>query len=283
MSESTPYRQRIREAADALRERLPETPRIALVLGSGLGEVADAVDRATPIPYEEIPHWPRSSVVGHAGRLVLGELSGIPAAVCQGRVHLYEGFAARDVAFPVRVLRELGVEVLVVTNAAGCLREEWAVPGLMLLSDHINLTGKNPLTGPHEPELGPRFPDMSRAYDPTLRGELRSRAERLGIRLEEGVYVAVPGPCYETPAEVRMLARLGADAVGMSTVPEVVAAVHGGMRVAGISSLTNPAAGLAHGPLDHEEVLEAGRTAARDLCRLLVDSIPALAASLAAL
>ena len=263
------YYEKIQEAAAFLRMRTSTTPKVGVVLGSGLGEVAEAVEDAVILPYGEIPHWPSSSVIGHAGRLLVGKLGGTPAAICQGRVHFYEGLPARDIAFPVRVLRALGAESFIVTNAAGCLRRKWPIPTLMMITDHINLLGTNPLTGINDERLGPRFPDMSHAYDVDLRAAARKAAGEMGIELKEGVYSAVAGPSYETPAEVRMLGTVGADAVGMSTVPEVIAAVHGGMRVLGISCLTNTAAGLLDGPLDHDEVLEHGKAASSDLAALI--------------
>lgn len=270
MDETTSdYYEKIQETAAFLRSKTSLTPRIGVVLGSGLGEVAEAVEEAVILPYKEIPHWPSSSVIGHAGRLLLGRIGGTPAAICQGRVHFYEGLSTRELSFPVRVLRAFGADTLVVTNAAGCLRKQWPIPTLMMLTDHINLLGSNPLSGPNDERLGPRFPDMSHVYDVDLRTAARRAASELGIELKAGVYVAVAGPSYETPAEVRMLGILGADAVGMSTVPEVITAVHGGMRVLGISCLTNTAAGLLEGALDHDEVLEHGRAASSDLASLI--------------
>lgn len=233
-------------------------PRIALVLGSGLGAYADSLDDATAVPYGDIPHWPSSTVEGHAGRLVLGRQAGVSVAVMQGRVHLYEGYSAWEAAFPVRALALLGCRALVVTNAAGAIDEDFAPGDLMLIRDHINLQGANPCVGPNLEALGSRFFDMTRAYHPEYHGAARRAAAATGVELREGVYVAVLGPSYETPAEIRSFRTLGADAVGMSTVPEVIAAAHAGLRSVGISCLTNMAAGVLDEPLDHEEVIATG-------------------------
>jgi purine-nucleoside phosphorylase len=236
-------------------------PVAGLVLGSGLGGFADGLARATVIPYEEIPYFPVSRVAGHPGRLVVGELAGeagpIAVAAMQGRVHGYEGWSAEDVAFGARVLCALGVRVLLVTNAAGGVNPSYAPGDLVRIADHLNLSGQNPLAGENDERLGPRFPDLSDAYDPRLGALLDGTAAALGIPLRTGVYACMPGPSYETPAEVRMLRALGADLVGMSTVPEVIAARHMRVPVAGISVVTNYAAGLARRPLSHEEVAEA--------------------------
>lgn len=252
-------RRRMEEAAAAVRARVPFEPRLAVILGSGLGALADHVEAAGSVPYREIPHFPTSTVAGHAGRLVLGWLEGKPVAVLQGRVHLYEGYSAQEVAFPVRVLYALGCRTLLVSNAAGGLNREWQAGDLMVITDHINFQGTNPLVGPNDDTLGPRFPDMSRPYDPGL-VELAERCaleERVVLR--RGVYVAVLGPSYETAAELRMLRGLGADAVGMSTVPEVIAARHLGMRVLGLTAITDMATGEVVQPVTHEEVLRVAR------------------------
>jgi len=251
-----------------LRERIDETPRVLLVLGSGLGALAEEIEDPTQIPYGEIPGFPRSTVEGHAGALVLGRLEGVPVAVMAGRFHLYEGWAVEDVVHPVRTLLGLGAETLLVTNAAGGIRRAFAPGTLMLISDHVNFTGRNPLTGPVL-EGETRFPDMTEAYDGTLRETVREVARERGIPLAEGVYAALHGPSYETPAEVRILERLGADAVGMSTVPEVIIARARGARVVGISCITNAAAGLTPEPLSHDEVVEAGAEASRDFSTLV--------------
>ena len=254
----------IRDATEAVRGRLGKVkPRVAIVLGSGLGPLADEVQSAIRIPYSAIPGFPEPGVAGHKGELVAGTLEGVPVIVQAGRFHLYEGHPAALAALPVRVFGELGVDTLIVTNAAGGIRRTFRAGTLMLIADHINLMWRNPLTG--QPEQGEeRFPLMHEPYDASLRKHALAVAAAAGIPLEEGVYAGLLGPSYETPAEVRMLERLGADAVGMSTVPEVLAARARGMRCLGFSSITNPAAGLG-APLAHEEVLEVGKVVARDL------------------
>ncbi len=248
-----------------MRERLGDLePRAAVVLGSGLGGLAEAVSAPTRIPYEDIPGFPTPRVEGHAGELIAGELEGVCVILQSGRFHLYEGHPPDTVALAVRVIAGLGVETLVVTNAAGGLCPAFQVPTLMLIADHVNLMWRNPLIGPVQ-EGEERFPDMAVPYDQELRELARQAARERGIRLEEGVYAGVLGPSYETPAEIRMLRRLGVDAIGMSTVPEVVTARARGLQVLGISSITNAAAGLSGEPLSHEEVLEAGRRLAADL------------------
>jgi purine-nucleoside phosphorylase len=238
-----------------LRARLGgRTPTVGLVLGSGLGAYADELAEPVAVPYGEIPHFPRSTVPGHAGRLVVGQRGGLTCAAMQGRVHYYEGHPAQVVAYPVRTLVALGCSTIIVTNAAGGLRH---APGtLMLIRDHINLIPDSPLRGINDDRLGPRFPDMTTAYHPELRELARAAARDVAVELDEGVYAALPGPAYETPAEIRMLGAVGADAAGMSTVPETIAAVHMGARVLGISCITNQAAGLGGAPLSHAEVTE---------------------------
>lgn len=243
-------------AAAYIQKRAAQSPKIGLVLGSGLGVLAEQMTRAVKIPYRDIPSFPISTVPGHAGQLVLGKLGGNDVVTMQGRFHYYEGYALSEVTFPVRVMHELGVETVIVTNAAGGINESFESGDLMLIRDHINFTFRNPLIGRNQPEWGPRFPDMSEAYDRTLRKLAREVASEQGIRLQEGVYAGVTGPSYETPAEIRMLRTLGGDAVGMSTVPEVIVARHMGMRVLGISCITNMAAGVLDQPLSHEEVME---------------------------
>jgi xanthosine phosphorylase len=266
------------EAAAVLRERLPEgvRPRLGVVLGSGLGGVADAMGDPVAVDYAHLPGFPRPAVEGHAGRAVLGSLAGVPALVLQGRAHLYEGTSPEAIVAPVRALRLAGVETVVLTNAAGALRAELRPGGLMLLADHINLTGANPLVGPNDDALGPRFPSLRDAYDPRLRAVLRATAADLGIALGEGVYLAVSGPSFETPAEIRAFRVLGADAVGMSTVHEVIAARHAGLRVAAISAITNLAEGLSDEPVSHEGTLRDAARAAGDLARLIEAAAPAL-------
>jgi xanthosine phosphorylase len=252
-------------------------PRVGLVLGSGLGGLADAVQDPVVIPYERLPGFPLGGVVGHAGRLVLGTLSGIPVAVLQGRAHLYEGTDPAKILVPIRTLRALGAEVLILTNAAGSLRQEVGPGRLMAIADHINLMGTNPLIGPNDDAVGPRFPSLRDAYDPALLTALDEAARALGIDLAEGVYLAVTGPSFETPAEIRAFRALGADAVGMSTVPEVIAARHCGLRVAAVSAITNLAEGMGDQPLSHEQTLASAADAAGDLQRLLTRLLEDLA------
>jgi xanthosine phosphorylase len=243
--------------------------RLGLVLGSGLGGLADAVTDAVAIPYSELPGFPVGSVAGHAGRLVLGTLAGTPVVVLQGRAHLYEGIAVADLAVPVRTVRALGAEALVLTNAAGSLNPAVGPGGLMALTDHINLMGANPLTGPNDDALGPRFVGLGDAYDADLRARLHAAADAEGIALADGVYLAVAGPSFETPAEIRAFKVLGADAVGMSTVPEVIVARHCGLRVAAVSAITNLAEGLGDVALTHEHTLASAGVATADLQRVL--------------
>ena len=267
------------DAVATIRTRSSLRPQVGVVLGSGLGGFADAVDDQVELAYGEIPGWPVSTAVGHAGTLVLGTFGGVPVAVMRGRAHLYEGLPAAKVVFGVRVLGRLGIESLVLTNACGALDASLEPGTLVALSDHLNLQGASPLVGPNDESLGPRFPDMTDAYDPAYRALARAAADRLGIRLGEGVYAAWLGPAFETPAEIRMLRTLGADLVGMSTAPEVLAARHMGIRCLALSCVTNAAAGVLPEPIDHERVLEVGARAAGDLVALLREVLPALAAS----
>jgi purine-nucleoside phosphorylase len=256
-------------AADFIQSRITVEPRIGIVLGSGLGAFADTLENATTIPYAEIPRWPQSTAVGHAGNFVAGLAGGVPVAVLAGRAHLYEGYSARDAVFGIRTLDLLGVNTVILTNAAGGVNRDYKPGDLVLISDHINLLGQNPLTGPNDDSIGPRFPDMSEAYSKPLRETARGAGKAIGVELREGVYAAVPGPSYETPAEIRYLRAIGADLVGMSTVPETIAANHAGMRVLGISCVTNHAAGVIEGKLDHKEVLEVGERMKGTLIELL--------------
>jgi purine-nucleoside phosphorylase len=276
--ERTPLSASLDQAADALRARVGgAAPEVALVLGSGLGGLADELEGARFVPYTDVPGFPASTVEGHRGRLAFGQLAGRSVVAMQGRVHLYEGYTAADVVFPVRVMLALGARALIVTNAAGGIAPSFRPGDLMLITDHLNLTGTSPLLGAHDPALGPRFPDMSRAYDPELREGARRVAEDAGLQLREGVYAGLLGPSYETPAEVRMLERLGADAVGMSTVLEVVAAVHMGARVLGVSCISNAAAGLSDGPLHHDEVQAAANLAKEELTALVTGVVERIA------
>jgi purine-nucleoside phosphorylase len=260
----------IQSAVDHIRDAVSDvTPSVGIVLGSGLGALVDAMKVDGAAPYAEIPCFPTSTVDGHAGRLLLGTLGGVRVAVMQGRVHLYEGYTASEVVFPARTLVRLGASSLILTNAAGSVNPEFRGKEIMLISDHLNLTGANPLHGPNDMALGPRFPDMTDAYDLEYRQVAREVAKENNVTLREGVYAGLLGPSYETPAEIRMLRVLGADAVGMSTVNEVIAARHMGARVVGLSCLSNLGAGLAAGPLTHEEVKAAAIALQTDLTLLI--------------
>jgi xanthosine phosphorylase len=245
------------------------TPRLGIILGSGLGAVVDALQDATHTPYAELPGFPQPSVAGHGGTLSTGTLGALPVAIFQGRKHVYETGDARGMTVPIRWLKQQGAEALLLTNAAGSLKADVGPGRLMAIADHINLLGVNPLTGPNDDELGPRFPSLRDAYDPALRATLRRAAGELGIDLAEGVYLATPGPSFETPAEIRAFRTLGADAVGMSTVPEVILARHAGLRVAAVSAITNLAEGMGGEELSHEQTLRNAEIAARDLVRLV--------------
>ena len=252
-----------RESADALLEKLGGfRPRTLLILGSGLGDLGNEVENPVFVPYEQVPHMKHSTAPGHAGRFVFGRLAGQDVAVMQGRLHAYEGWSFADAAYPVRVLRLLGAENLFVTNAAGAVNDAFDVGDIMLITDHIKLFAGSPLTGPNVEEFGPRFADMSHVYTPAFQTVARQAAKELDIRLQEGVYMYFPGPQFETPAEIRAARVLGADAVGMSTVPEAIAAAHCGMQVLGFTLCTNMAAGVLDQPLSGEEVIEAGKAAA---------------------
>jgi purine-nucleoside phosphorylase len=264
---------RVQAAAAAIRKAAAgPAPKIGLILGSGLGAYADKLGGAKVIDYGDIPHFPRSHVPGHKGRLVVGTRNGISCVALQGRVHVYEGHSAAIAAFPARVLVALGAKVLIVTNAAGGINPSWSPGTLMLIRDHIDLLRDHALRGPNDDRLGPRFPDMTKAYAPELRALVKQAATTAGIALQEGVYVAMPGPTYETPAEIKMLQTVGADATGMSTVPEVVVARHMGARVIGISCITNQAAGITGAELSHQEVTETA-TRVRATFETLLDEI----------
>lgn len=266
----------IADAVVAIRERTSLEPSVGIVLGSGLGGFADELDGPVEIPYGDIPGWPVATALGHAGTLVVGMFRGVPVVVMKGRAHLYEGHPAEKVVFGVRVLGALGVRTLVITNACGGIREGLAPGDLVLVSDHINLQGTSPLAGPNDDSLGPRFPDMTGAYDPALRAAAHEAADRLGEPLAEGVYAAWLGPAFETPAEIRMIRTLGGDLVGMSTVPEVLAARHMGLRCLAVSCVTNMAAGILPEPLDAEHVLAVGAAAQGRLTALLGELLPRL-------
>jgi purine-nucleoside phosphorylase len=285
------YFDQVSEGVAFLRARLSSnggalSPQLGIVLGSGLGAVADAVENAVIVPYAEIPHFPQSTVEGHSGRIVAGTLGGAPVIVMQGRVHYYEGYTPAQVTFPMRVLGGLGLRAVILTNAAGGIQEGYIIGQLVMLSDHINFMGWNPLTGPNEPRFacipgaGLRFFDMTEAYSKRLRTLAREAAAAEGIDLAEGVYLATPGPSFETPAEIRAFRKLGATLVGMSTVPETIVARHMGIEVLGISCVTNLAAGLSATQLSHQEVFEAGRKVEHRLVALLKRLAPGIVISL---
>jgi len=264
----------IQEAADHISAKITTAPELGLILGSGLGILADLIANAVVIPYEDIPHFPVSTVEGHAGELLIGEIAGRTVVMMKGRFHMYEGYGPQLTAFPVRVMKALGVKTLLVTNAAGGVNTTYHPGDLMLIEDHLNMTGQNPLIGPNDDKLGARFPDMSDAYTRRLRTIAKEVAEAERIPLQEGVYVGLLGPNYETPAEIRMMRTLGADAVGMSTVSEVIVARHAGLEVLGISCISNMAAGILDQPLSHQEVMETTERVKDKFLRLVVALIP---------
>lgn len=265
---STLY-ERAQEAARLIRSRTDVEVPVAVVLGSGLGAFANDITDATQIPYDEIPGFARSTVEGHAGRLVIGKSGDVTAAAMQGRFHFYEGYSLQEVTFPMRVLKLLGVRTVVLTNAAGALNVEFTPGSLMVISDHLNLLGDNPLRGPNDERFGPRFPDLTSVYARRLQDVVIEEARALGLKLPRGIYGALAGPSYETPAEIRMLRTLGADVVGMSTVPEAIVARHMAMEVIGISCITNLAAGVSDEPIDHSQVMAIGERVRGDFTRLL--------------
>ncbi len=271
---------RAEAAAKFIQKQTSLRPKIALVLGSGLGAFADEFSAAAKIPYAKIPHFPRSTAIGHAGNLVLGKVDGVAVAGMQGRVHLYEGYSISEVVFPIRVFSRLGVKAVILTNAAGGINREFVQGRLVLIKDHINLQGVNPLVGPNDERFGLRFPDLTTAYDLSFRKMTVEAGAPFGIQMAEGVYAALLGPSYETPAEIRYLRSIGADLVGMSTVPEVIAARHCGIRVLGISCVTNAAAGILDQPLNHIEVLETAERVKGQFIALLKAVIPKIAESL---
>jgi purine-nucleoside phosphorylase len=266
-------------AAQSILQRTSMRPKISMVLGSGLGDFADSLIDSTRIPFSEIPAFPRSTAIGHAGQLVIGKSGDIPVAAMQGRVHLYEGYSAKQVTFPIRVFSRMGIQAVIVTNAAGGINLNYSEGALVALRDHINLQAANPLIGPNDDRFGPRFPDMTRAYDPEFRGFVAEEGRKLKLNLHEGVYLALAGPNYETSAEIHAFRTLGADLVGMSTVLEVVAARHSNIRVMGISCVTNMAAGITGAPLTAEEVFETGARVKNDFIGLLKAVIPRIAES----
>ncbi len=265
---------RAERAAKFILGKTKLRPRIALVLGSGLGDFADDFTNTTRIPYAKIPNFPQSTAIGHAGRLVIGNVGDIPVAGMQGRVHLYEGYAAKEVAFPIRIFARMGIKAMIVTNAAGGINRNYSQGCLVVIRDHVNLQGVNPLTGPNDERFGLRFPDMTQAYDREFQRFVTEEGKNLGLNIHNGVYLAVQGPSYETPAEIYSFRAIGADLVGMSTVPEVIAARHSGFRVLGISCVTNMAAGTTDAPLNQEEVLETAARIKTQFIALLRAVIP---------
>jgi len=266
----------IQEAAAYIQSKISETPVVGLILGSGLGVLAELVEQPVTIAYGDIPHFPVSTVEGHAGELLIGKIAGRTVAMMKGRFHMYEGYGPELTAFPVRVMKAIGVTKLLVTNAAGGINTSYKPGDLMLISDHLNMTGRNPLIGTNDNRLGVRFPDMSQAYSPQLRQKAKDVAASQGVELQEGVYVGFLGPNYETPAEIRMLRVLGGDAVGMSTVSEVIVAQHAGMEVLGISCISNMAAGILDQPLSHDEVMETAELVRDQFLKLVIGIIPVM-------
>lgn len=261
------------ESAEYLRKNMQVEPQIALILGSGLGRIGDKIESATYIDYATVPHMVRSTAIGHVGRFITGILAGKPVICMQGRFHAYEGHSAQDIAYPIFVMKELGVKTLVITNASGGINMSFSTGDIMMITDHINLTGMNPLMGPHDSTLGPRHNDMTYAYEPTLRRTMKSAASKAGVQLREGVYIGDLGPSFETPAEIRAYRALGADAVGMSTVFEVIAASDAGLPTVALSLITNMAAGVLDQPISSEEVQEIGARRAADMENLICEFI----------
>jgi purine-nucleoside phosphorylase len=272
---------RAERAAKFILGKTKLRPRIALVLGSGLGDFADDFTNATKIPYAKIPNFPQSTAIGHAGRMVIGQVGDTPVAGMQGRVHVYEGYSAKEVAFPIRVFARMGVKAMIVTNAAGGINRNYSQGGLVVIRDHVNLQGVNPLTGPNDERFGLRFPDMTQAYDREFQRFVTEEGKNLALNIHNGVYLAVQGPSYETPAEIYSFRAIGADLVGMSTVPEVIAARHSGIRVLGISCVTNMAAGTTDAPLNQEEVLETAARIKTQFIALLRGVIPRISEAIA--
>jgi purine-nucleoside phosphorylase len=279
-SKPSPEFARASAAAKLILSKTKLRPRIGLVLGSGLGAFADDLASAARIDYKRIPHFPRSTAVGHAGKLVIGKVGDVAVAAMQGRVHFYEGYSLNEVIFPMRVFARMGIQAVILTNAAGGINRGYSQGALVALRDHINLQGSNPLIGPNDERFGPRFPDMTHAYAKDFRKFAIEEGAKLGMVIHEGVYAALTGPSYEAPAEIKFLATIGADLVGMSTVPEVIAARHMGMQVLGISCVTNMAAGILDKPLDHKEVLETGERVKGQFIALLRGVIPRIFATL---
>ena len=273
---STSLYERAEHATRIIRSRISVEPRIAVVLGSGLGGFADDFEEAVSIPYEEIPGFVRSTAQGHAGRLVIGKVDSVPILAMQGRVHYYEGYSLEEVTFPVRTFGLLGIKTLILTNAAGGVNVQLTQGALMVISDHVNLMGVNPLRGPNDERFGPRFPDMTAVYSPELQELVIDEARAINVELRRGIYGGLSGPSYETPAEIHLLRNLGADAVGMSTVPEAIVARHMGIEVLGISCITNMAAGMSDEPINHEEVMATGDRVRETFTELLQRVIAAI-------
>jgi purine-nucleoside phosphorylase len=275
-NDDTSLYERVQDTVQWVRERLPEAPEVAMILGSGLGTLCEEFDDAVALDYADVPGFAESAVEGHEGRLVFGYLSGKPVLAMQGRVHYYEGWSLEELTFPVRVFAAMEVGTLLVTNSAGGSHPDFVPGDLMVITDHLNLTGVNPLRGANDARFGPRFPDMSYAYSPRVRAAIDEAADALGFDVKHGVYAGMAGPSYETPAEIRMVQTLGGDAVGMSTVPEVIVANHGGLEVGGISCITNFAAGLSDQPLDHAEVKEVAARVREKFCDLVRKTVELL-------
>ena len=261
--------ERAEHAARIIRSRTTETPRIAIILGSGLGAFADDFENAVSIPYEDITGFPRSTAAGHAGRLVIGKIDQVPLMAMQGRVHFYEGYSLEQVTFPIRVFKLLGIKTLILTNASGGVNVQFSQGALMIISDHLNLLGDNPLRGPNDTRFGPRFPDMTAVYSPELQEIVIEEAKALNVEVRRGIYAALAGPSYETPAEIHLMRTLGADAVGMSTVPEAIVARHMDLEVLGISCITNMAAGRSDEPINHDDVMATGDRVRETFTQLL--------------
>ena len=261
--------ERAEHAARIIRSRTTETPRIAIILGSGLGAFADDFENAVSIPYEDITGFPRSTAEGHAGRLVVGKIDQVPLMAMQGRVHFYEGYSLEQVTFPIRVFKLLGIKTLILTNASGGVNVQFSQGALMIISDHLNLLGDNPLRGPNDTRFGPRFPDMTAVYSPELQEIVIEEAKALNVEVRRGIYAALAGPSYETPAEIHLMRTLGADAVGMSTVPEAIVARHMDLEVLGISCITNMAAGISDEPINHDDVMATGDRVRETFTKLL--------------
>ena len=261
--------ERAEHAARIIRSHTTETPRIAIILGSGLGAFADDFENAVSIPYEDITGFPRSTAAGHAGRLVIGKIDQVPLMAMQGRVHFYEGYSLEQVTFPIRVFKLLGIKTLILTNASGGVNVQFSQGALMIISDHLNLLGDNPLRGPNDTRFGPRFPDMTAVYSPELQEIVIEEAKALNVEVRRGIYAALAGPSYETPAEIHLMRTLGADAVGMSTVPEAIVARHMDLEVLGISCITNMAAGISDEPINHDDVMATGDRVRETFTQLL--------------